>query len=217
MRQWDGHEPWLEGQTIVHKEFWQGRLWGAHPLFVVEDSFDRLVAWCPRGTVRKVPITPPTRDKAPTRAERVTALLDRGDWLLEDREWDVSTLWLVEPDRWHAVLVSWLPDGKHWGWYVNFQEPIRRTERGFQSMDLMLDILVDPDLSWRWKDEDELDAVIKAGLYDESIVNAVRTDAREVVQRIESNDRPFNEPWPRWRPAHEWGLPMLPHGWETCD
>ena len=46
---------------------------------------------------------------------------------------------------------------EHWGWYVNLQLPFRRTELGFETMDLVLDLIVDPDGSWRWKeDEDEL-------------------------------------------------------------
>lgn len=99
------------GETIVHREVWKGKLWAARPLTVVEDSTDRLVAWCPRGTVRKGSITPPTRPKAPTRAERIASLYEHRDWVLEDMQWDVSTLRLVEPDKWYAVWVSWLPDG----------------------------------------------------------------------------------------------------------
>lgn len=208
---------WSVGDTIIHQEVWRGKLWAARPLIVVEDSPDRLVAWCPRGTVRKVPVTPPTRPKASTRAERLVGVLSLGDWLLEDREWDVSTLWLVESGPWHAVWVSWLPDGNHWGWYVNFQEPMERTDRGFRSMDLMLDILVDLDRTWRWKDEDEFEALIEADLYDESIVKAVRSDAEKVIARIEENAQPFSETWPKWAPEPDWGLPVLPSGWGEID
>lgn len=205
---------WSRGETILHQEVWRGKLWAARPLTVVEDSPDRLVLWCPRGTVRRVPVTPPTREKAPTRGERIASLLDLGDWVLEEREWDVSTLWLLEPDTWHAVWVSWLPDGQHWGWYINFQEPFRRTDRGFQALDLMLDILVDSDLTWRWKDEDEFDAMIRCNLYDEVVEKRVRTEAAEVIRRIENNERPFNEPWPKWIPEPDWGTPVLPQGWK---
>jgi hypothetical protein len=39
-------------------------------------------------------------------------------------------------------------------WYVNFQRPMRRTAIGFDTFDLLLDLVIAPDLSrWDWKDE----------------------------------------------------------------
>ncbi|MFE1383538.1 DUF402 domain-containing protein [Streptomyces sp. NPDC058740] len=41
-------------------------------------------------------------------------------------------------------------------WYVNFEHPTRRTEDGFDTFDLTVDLVVAPDLThWEWKDEDE--------------------------------------------------------------
>ena len=40
-------------------------------------------------------------------------------------------------------------------WYVNLQAPIHRTSRGILVQDYALDIAVEPDMSWSWKDEDE--------------------------------------------------------------
>lgn len=48
---------WRPGDTIVHQEFWRGRLWAARPLTVVEDSGDRLVLWIPEGTGSPGPLT----------------------------------------------------------------------------------------------------------------------------------------------------------------
>ncbi|MBL0345175.1 MAG: DUF402 domain-containing protein [Anaerolineales bacterium] len=48
-------------------------------------------------------------------------------------------------------------------WYVNLQEPIRRTPIGFDTMDHTLDIVINPDMSeWKWKDDDEFVNVQKA-------------------------------------------------------
>ena len=40
-------ERWAPGDVIVRREVWQGRVWLAHPLYVVEDTDDALVpsAW----------------------------------------------------------------------------------------------------------------------------------------------------------------------------
>ena len=60
------------------------------------------------------------------------------------------------------MWLSFLESGEQWGWYVNFQEPYRRTERGIETMDLALDIIAEPDRSsWRWKDEDEFALLIE--------------------------------------------------------
>jgi hypothetical protein len=131
------------------------------------------------------------------------------DWALGDFLWDVSTLCLVREGDWHAVRVSWrdaegegdaVPQWEHWGWYVNLQEPLRRTARGFQTMDLMLDLLVAPDRQWRRKDEDELEALVAHNLLDAAVAQQVRDEAQRVTGRIERNEPPFSDPWPAWRP-----------------
>ncbi len=133
---------------------------------VIADRRDSLALWCPRGTRWKTATTPPTRRRAPTRAERFVLSLTRRDWVLADFTWDVSTLVLVRAGDWHAVWVCWDDRGESRGWYVNLQRPFRRTERGLHTMDLMLDILVAPDRRWCWKDEDEFAALVTAGFID---------------------------------------------------
>ncbi|MDQ3875624.1 MAG: DUF402 domain-containing protein [Actinomycetota bacterium] len=126
---------------------------------VVRDDGDFLALWFPKGTHWKAPTTPRTRPRAPTRAQRFVDSLTNGDWVYLDAEWDVWTLVLVREGDWHAVWVSWQDGWRPWGWYVNLQEPIRRTPHGVQTMDLMLDVLIGDD-TWRWKDEDEFAALV---------------------------------------------------------
>ena len=70
------------------------------------------------------------------------------DGLLENQQ--PVQEWRYEPD----------PDRRFAGWYVNLQKPFRRTARGFETMDLMLDLVVEVDRSWWWKDEDELETFV---------------------------------------------------------
>jgi predicted RNA-binding protein associated with RNAse of E/G family len=208
---------WAPGDVIVVQELWQGRLWAARPVIVVEDKPRDLVLWCPKGTVRKVPVTPPHRpDSARGRGERMANCLAAEDWALADSVWDVSTLWLLRDTDWHAVWVSFLPSGEQWGWYVNFQEPSRRTARALQTMDLALDIVVEPDCSsWRWKDEDEFDLFLARGVLSCEVGARVRTEAAAVIERIVRNEAPFESEWPRWKPDPAWGIPALPAGWDV--
>lgn len=201
---------WQPGETIVHTEHWQGRLWAARPLTVVEDVPDRLLLWLPHGTVRRVPATPVHRPSADHRKDRVIANLAHRDWEAGEHVWDVSSLWILRPGDWHAVWVSWRPTGEHLGWYVNLQTPFERTDIGIESMDLMLDVVADPDLSWRWKDDDEFDEIAERGIFEPELVARVRAEAERVIGRIEGREPPFDEPWPSWRPDPRWSAPRLP-------
>jgi predicted RNA-binding protein associated with RNAse of E/G family len=207
---------WQTGDVVVIQEVWNGRLWSARPVVVVEDRDDELVLWCPEGTVRKVPADPPERlDPSPTRGERIANRLEAGDWVLEDSAWDVSTLWLLRPEDWHAVWVSFKPGAVHWGWYLNFQEPARRTARALQTMDLALDIVVEADgTTWRWKDEDEFDLLLARGLFSCEVGARVRDEAAGLIERLARKEKPFDGDWPSWRPDPAWGLPALPPGWD---
>ena len=204
---------WEAGQTIVHQEVWRGRVWAARPLTVVEDSPERLLLWIPEGTRRQVPATPPTRVDPPALDDRVIANLDRGDWEHTESVWDVSSLWIVRPGDWHSVWVSWR-DGAHYGWYVNLQMPDRRTALGIEAMDLMLDVVAEPDLTWRWKDAEQFDRILAASIFDAAVGERVRVEADAAVRRIEATEPPFSEPWPDWRPDPAWATPRLPDGWE---
>ena len=180
---------------------------------VVEDSDERLLLWLPKGTVRKVPVTPPGRRDPETRTERIIENLARGDWVYGDHTWDVSSLWILRPDDCHAVWVSWLGAGAHLGWYVNLQRPYRRFGNGIEAMDLMLDIVVDRDLTWRWKDDDEFDEILRRGLFDPATETLVRGEASGVIERIERQEPPFCEAWPSWKPDPHWPIPLLAEGW----
>ena len=82
-----------------------------------------------------------------------------GEWELIEAAWDRwNTLYLQVPGEWRSTWVMWSPDWRFLGWYVNLQEPLRRTRWGFDVRDLQLDILVAADRTWKWKDEVECGA-----------------------------------------------------------
>jgi hypothetical protein len=210
----ESFDRWQAGETVIVQEVWRGKLWSARPMAVVEDRGDFVALWYPKGTKFRVATTPPSRQRAPARLERFAANLSLCDWALAWFECDVSCLWLCDMEAaHHSIWCSWRDDGSHMGWYVNMQEPFRRTKRGLQSMDLMLDIIVSPDGTWSWKDEDEFQMLIDQGLIDAAKAQAVRDDATRMIQDLAMNLAPFCDPWPDWRPDPYWRLPELPAGW----
>jgi hypothetical protein len=184
---------------------------------LVRDEGERVALWFPRGTRWKAPTLHPDHPWQHDRGHRLAECAARGEWVFRDGEWDVDTLWLMCEGDWHSVWVSWLPGGEHWGWYVNLQRPFRRTDLGFETMDLMLDLIVDPDRTWRWKDEDELATWTERGLLDSALAGRIRAEGLEVAGRAERNESPFSEPWPDWRPDPSWELPRLPERWNAVS
>ena len=184
---------------------------------VVRDEGDLVALWFPIGTRWKQPTTPPTRPRPPSRGERLASALALGDWVFKDAAWDVSTLSVMRAHEWHALWASWRSDGTHWGWYVNLQRPFERTRLGFQTMDLVLDVIIDVDHSWHWKDEDELELFLERGLLDAETAVRIREEGLRIARCAERNEPPFNESPPRWHPDPSWTPPKLVDGWdEPC-
>ena len=205
---------WSPGQVVAHQEVWKGRLWAARPLLVVDDTEEQTLLWIPHGTRRRVPKTPPHRVDPPDIHTRTIENLDHCDWVLGDHTWDVSSLWILRAGEWHSTWVSWRPDGTHLGWYVNLQCPMRRNPVGFEAMDLMLDVVAAPDLTWWWKDRDELERILERRLFEPELGDRVMGEALRVIDDLENRRPPFDCDWPSWRPEAAWGMPVLPPGWD---
>lgn len=132
----------------------------------------------------------------------------------EDTRERGPSLIVWRPGAAHAVHIHWR--GNDWrpdGFYVNLQEPATETPEGFETTDLFLDIVVDADLIWRWKDEDELEEALAVGRLTVTEAKAVRIEAERVVADIEARRWPFDGSYDNWRPDSAWPLPVLREDW----
>ncbi len=118
------------------------------------------------------------------------------------------TLLLLPRGAAHAVSWSWLPDGTFAGWYVNLEEPARRWSGGVDSRDQVLDLLVSPELQWRWKDEDDLVAS-----FPPEVAAAVRAEGEQVVKLVEAAEFPFDGTFRDF--TSELGPAPLPPAWDV--
>ncbi len=137
---------------------------------------------------------------------------------LEERlSGDYHVLTLTPPNSWSSVWLLWTAQWKLERYYVNLQAPICRTSRGILVRDYALDIAVNPDMSWSWKDEDEFEELISRGFFTERQVLSIQAEADQMVQAIENKGSPFSEGWGRWRPDPNWPVPLVPEDWYILD
>jgi Protein of unknown function (DUF402) len=189
-----------EGTTVALRYITRdGRPGMSWPALVVRDEPDLVALYIPAGTLHKR-----WNGAGPNRA-------------LVDVPWRVDTLRLMFPGAHHSTWATWARSGEDRafrGYYVNMEEPFRRTPIGFDTNDHMLDILVAPDLTWQWKDEDVVADFLKRGLYSREFVAAIREEGERVVSAIELRSSPFADGWDRWAPPPLASLPVLPEGWD---
>ena len=119
---------WSEGDVVQHREVLNsGHCWAEFPVRVIQDDDDVLVTYLAERTPIAYPAAPLAH---PWQSIRST--------------WEGhGSLSLQRPGEAYAVRVFWDGPGREFAcWYVNFQEPFRRTADGFDTQDLELDIVV---------------------------------------------------------------------------
>jgi hypothetical protein len=105
--------------------------------------------------------------------------------------------------------------GHLYGWKVDLITPFRRTALGFDVSDEVLDIVVRPDRSYVWKDEDQMERLVELGIYAEPQVRELRAAGDEVVGLIQDARPPYDDEWTSWRPPPELAfIPEAPEGWQ---
>ena len=129
-------------------------------------------------------------------------------WGVVERPWQGGgVLILGRPGRAHSIWLFW-EESRFAGWYVNLEAAWRPFALGFDTEDHELDIWVDSDGSWEWKDEDELDAAVEAGVFTAAQAAAVRAEGERVLA-----EWPFPTGWEDWRADPSWPRPSLPDDW----
>jgi predicted RNA-binding protein associated with RNAse of E/G family len=201
-------------ETIVWRDVFRDRVVFARPMRVVAACDDWLVCSLLAGT----PIKLHSTYKSGRRKQYIEDLAT-GDWTLQDATWhSTNLLMLSKADAWYALCLFFAAgSGEFLHYYVNFQRPRRRTAIGFDTFDLCLDIVVAPDRSWRWKDEDEFARALELGLLSKDVERRVQAAGREVIAMIEAARDPFDGRYDGWRPAAALPHPTFHPGWQDVE
>jgi hypothetical protein len=173
------------GDHVVLRQLHGGRVWNVNAVTVAQDDDEAIVLWHPGGA-------PALRGEGDLFGER----------RLVSKPMPQGLLRLTRPGRAHSVLHFRHADGSFRGWYVNLEEPLRRTPDGFEFEDHILDIWIEPGADPRWLDEDELADALARGLMTPAAAAAARAEGERVLA-----EWPFPTGWEEWRPDPGWGLP----------
>jgi hypothetical protein len=183
------------GAEIAVRDIWFGRVWRAFAARVVSSTPELVVLWIPKGSPSQYPVG----------ADGLEVRIPHSEPVHAERPAKRDALALQWPGARHSIWLFWDPPGSFDHWYVNFERTIGWNGDCFDTVDEKLDLIVAPDGSYRWKDEDELEHAAELGLLDPA---EVRAEAERVLAAW-----PFPTGWEDFLPDPGWGIPRLPERW----
>jgi hypothetical protein len=193
-------EYWTPGDVLLRREvLTDGRAWLELAVIAVEDTPELLVSYIPEGAPFRFP-----EGDWPTAS-------GLHPWHGKERWHGHGVLMLQRPGESYAVWVFWHgPERAFRGWYLNLQEPFRRTEVGYDTQDLELDIWLPAEGGWRLKDDEVLEDRIREGRYTAEQIAETRALAARIIADLETNGRWWSKDWASWEPDPSWPTPSLP-------
>ncbi len=197
----DDFAPWRPGDVIPIRHVQDGEVRFAEAAIVVEDAPERLVMFTPVGGGMQWDnminwATGAFSGPKPVRRHTTNALK------------------IHEPGAQHTTSLFFSEGMERFiCWYIDLEEPTRRAGGGLVTFDRSLDIVVDPDRRWRWKDEDHFAHIQRFGWITPERAEELRAEGERVVRRIEAKEPPFGDSWLDWRPDPSWAPPELPADW----
>ena len=134
--------------------------------------------------------------------------------VLTVRRWHgTGVLQLTPPNGSHSVWWFFHDDGSFAFWYINLEQPVARWAGGVDSFDQALDVVVYPDGSYEWKDEDEF-AERTGVLWDDTQAARIRDEGKAMIRLAQSQQFPFDGTWCDFVPEPHWEPSRLPWWWD---
>jgi hypothetical protein len=194
------------GRTVVRRNYRGPHVSWAQATTVVSDDDQGLVLWLPVGADFEFRLNPDGTmlRTAGTVEEYGAAPLIRRNWR------ENSLLMWHPPGRAHSVW-WFFREGRFRYWYINLESPYTRGPDWIANVDHHLDVVVNPDRSWHWKDEEDLDDMTDVpGFWTAEQAAAIRAEGRRVIGIAETGAFPFDGTWCDFQPRPHWPTPRLP-------
>jgi hypothetical protein len=204
------------GEPVLRRHFQRdllSRVWAGH---VAADDEHGLWLWVPSGAAYV--------DLGAADGRHLREL-DFAEWptvpkRFDDTPWRGRMLMLHPREAHYSAWLFFTPDGAFDRWYVNLELPSIRwrdaTAAGVDTVDYDLDVIVRPDLSWHWKDEEEFELRLRhPEVYWVDDEAAVRAEGERLIKLAEAGQFPFDGTMTDFRPDPAWPVPAtLPAGWD---
>jgi len=203
---------WKPGDIIVWRGIYRNRVWHAQPVIVVKDT--------PEETV--VALLPGAKGVAPEgyadgkdRDKRRWSFKDK-DWQLQNYQWRTNRLlFLLEPQKYYSTIYFWNGNSNEFlCYYINFQLPFQRSHCGIDTLDLDLDLVINPDFSYEWKDIEDYRIAIEKGIIFPEWTREIDAAKSEILDKLEQRQYPYDGSWLNWMPDPGWSPPKLPENWD---
>lgn len=203
---------WSYGDLITWRGIYRERIWHVQPTLLVKDSPQEVVTTLLPGTECVAEEGYPQQKKN-----------DRHRWYFVDRDWQLATytwktnrlLLIFEPEKYYSTILFWNHGSDEFlCYYINFQLPFRRNHRSLDTLDLDLDIVIRPDLTYEWKDLDDYQTAIEHGVILPEWIQGIESAKSEILEKLARRQYPFDGSWLDWMPDPSWSPPTLPEGWD---
>jgi len=203
---------WKSGDIIVWRGIFRDRVWNALTVIVVKDSPEEIVMTLLPGTECR---TESDYSKGKEHAKRRWDFKEKV-WKLDKFFWHTNRLlMIVEPEKYYSTILFWNhASNKFVCYYMNFQSPFQRHAGGIDTLDLDLDLVVNPDLSYEWKDVDEYQRAIESGIISQDEILGIESAKQEILEKLEKHQYPFDGSCLDWMPEPGWQPPTLPENWD---
>ncbi|MGE5464307.1 MAG: DUF402 domain-containing protein [Syntrophothermus sp.] len=203
---------WRPGDVIAWRGIYRERIWHVQPTILIRDSPEEIVLALLPGTECIAEETYPQGKK---NGQRRWDFVDH-DWQLAKYTWQTNrVLLLFEPQNFYSIMLFWNHTSHEFlSYYVNFQLPFRRHQTAVDTLDLELDLVIHPDFSYKWKDEDDYQQAMTHGLILPEWSSAIESASDKVLERLEKRNYPFDGSWRDWMPDPSWLPPRLPENWD---
>jgi protein associated with RNAse G/E len=203
---------WQSGDVLAWRGIYRNRVWHAQTVIVVKDVPEELV----------LTLLPEAECVAPegylNGKDR-----DKRRWNFKDKDWEKQNyLWrtnrlllLIEPQKYYSTIYFWNGDSNEFlCYYINFQLPFQRSHCGIDTLDLDLDLIINPDFSYEWKDVEDYQKAIEEQLIFPEWTKEIDIAKKEILDKLEERQYPYDGSWLNWTPDPSWTPPKLPENWD---
>jgi hypothetical protein len=203
---------WKTGDTVSWRGIHGNRVWHVQPTVVVQDRPDELVLTLLPGTECMAEESYP---KGKNHSRRWYDFRDQ-DWRLEKYVWRTNRfLLLLQPGRFYSTILFWNHASNEFlYYYINFQLPFQRSHYAVDTLDLELDLIIHPDFSYEWKDEEEYRKASDQGLISQEHVQCIEAEIPGILEKLVTRQYPFDGSWLDWIPDPGWSPARLPKNWD---